>query len=49
VKSCGCNSFFEGALQNVPERCELQMVKFALQLAMQEDPFVCLRGYRKAC
>jgi hypothetical protein len=31
----------------VPEHCELQMVKFALHLAMQEYPFV-LRGYRKA-
>jgi hypothetical protein len=36
------------AFQKVPTHCELEMVKFALQRAMQEAPFG-LRGDRKAC
>jgi hypothetical protein len=51
VKSCGCNGFFKGAegvLQNVPWHCELEMVEFALQRAMQEDPFGLGRD-RKVC
>jgi hypothetical protein len=38
----------EGVLQNVQRRCILEMVKFALQQAMQENAFV-LRRDRKVC
>jgi hypothetical protein len=37
-----------GVLQNVPGHCELQMVKFALQRVLQENPFG-LKGDKKAC
>jgi hypothetical protein len=46
VTSCGCSRFFkaEGALENVPGHCELAMLKFLMQRALQENPF----GDRKA-